>query len=54
MMLSSKDTGAEEGKVDYASYTVAELKSVAENKGITIKSTMKKADLIAAIVESEA
>ena len=35
--------------VDYSAMTVAELKAVAKEKGITGISAMKKADLIAAI-----
>lgn len=39
--------------VDYNSLTVVELKSIAENKGIKVTSTMKKADIIQAILEDE-
>lgn len=50
MMLSLDNEGA---GVDYNSLTVVELKSIAENKGIKVTSTMKKADVIQAIIESE-
>ncbi|MGG7057606.1 Rho termination factor N-terminal domain-containing protein [Clostridium tertium] len=43
----------EGAEIDYNSLTVVELKSIAENKGIVINSTMKKADIIKAILESE-
>lgn len=49
-MLSLDNEGAE---TDYSSLTVVELKSIAENKGIVINSTMKKADIIKVILESE-
>lgn len=51
MMLSlDNNEGAE---FDYNSLTVVELKSIAENKGIKITSSMRKADIIQAILESE-
>lgn len=37
--------------VDYSSLTVAELKAIAKEKGITGISTMKKADLVAALTK---
>jgi len=37
---------AEESSVDYASMTRAELMSLAKERGITTKNTMKKADLV--------
>ncbi|GAA0817467.1 Rho termination factor N-terminal domain-containing protein [Clostridium tertium] len=50
MTLSLNNEGAE---TDYNSLTVVELKSIAENKEIKVTSTMKKADIIQAILESE-
>lgn len=50
MILSLDNEGAE---TDYNSLNVVELKSIAENKGIKVTSTMKKADIIQAILESE-
>lgn len=50
MTLSLDNEGAE---TDYNSLTVVELKSIAENKGMKVTSTMKKADIIQAILESE-
>lgn len=50
MMLSLDNEGAE---TDYNSLTVVELKSIAENKGIRVTATMKKVDIIQAILESE-
>ena len=40
-----------EESIDYSQYTVAELKSIADEKGIKYNSTIKKADLIALIEE---
>lgn len=51
MTLALNDN--EGAEIDYNSLTVTELKSIAENKGIKITSTMKKADIIQAITESE-
>lgn len=51
MTLSSNDK--EGAEIDYNSLTVTELKSIAENKGIKVISTMKKADIIKTILESE-
>ena len=51
MNLSLNDN--EGAGTDYNSLTVVELKSMAENKGIKVTSTMKKADIIKAILESE-
>lgn len=42
-----------EESIDYSQYTVAELKSIADEKGIKYNSTIKKADLIA-LIEEEA
>lgn len=49
MTLSLDNEGA---GVDYNSLTVVELRSIAENKGIKVNSTMKKAEIIQAIMES--
>lgn len=46
-------TDNEGAEFDYNSLTVVELKSIAENKGIKVTSTMKKVDIIQAILESE-
>lgn len=51
MTLSSNDK--EGAEIDYNSLTVAELKSIAENRGLKVNSAMKKADIIQAILESE-
>ena len=50
MLSLDNNEGAE---FDYNSLTVAELKSIAEEKGIKITSSMRKADIIQAILESE-
>ncbi len=39
--------------IDYSSYTVAQLKEELDNKGISYTNTMKKADLIALLEESD-
>lgn len=39
--------------IDYSSYTVAQLKEKLDNKGISYTNTMKKADLIALLEESD-
>ena len=46
-------TDKEGAEIDYNSLTVVELKYIAENRGIKVISTMKKADIIKAILESE-
>ena len=43
----------DEEEVNYELLTVAELKEVAKEKGIEITSTMKKDDILKAIIESE-
>ncbi|MBS1477482.1 MAG: hypothetical protein HP024_06055 [Acholeplasmatales bacterium] len=42
---------AVEASVDYSKLTVAELKAIAKEKGITGISAMKKADLVAALTK---
>lgn len=39
--------------IDYSSYTVAQLKEELDNKGISYTNTMKKADLMALLEESD-
>ena len=51
MTLSLNDK--EGAEIDYNSLTVVELKSIAENRGIKVTTTMKKADIIQVILESE-
>lgn len=45
---------SEEETTDYSSLTVVELKSLAENRGITLNSSMKKVDIIKKLLEGEA
>lgn len=45
---------SEEETTDYSSLTVVELKSLAENRGITLNSSMKKADIIEKLLEGGA
>ena len=41
----------DEPTVDYSSYTVAQLKSIADESGVEYPSNIKKADLIAKLEE---
>ena len=47
--IAAKKAPAKEAKVDYSKMTVAELKAAAKDKGISGYTSLKKAELIAAL-----